>query len=74
MCGLLDCSTKNPNFNHKSQSKAISNKIIGPINYFKALFKKEKIFNKDNDETVEDLFDLVYTCRNPYLKKIYNFV
>jgi len=75
MCGLLDYSTKrNSNFNHKTKGKAISNKLIGPINYFKDLFKGEKIFKKDNEEAVEDVFDLVYNCRNPYIKKAINLV
>ena len=74
MCGLLNYSERDYTFNHKSKAKASTNKILGPINYFKALFKKEKIFNKNNEEKVEDLFDLVYTCRNPYVKKIFTLI
>ena len=74
MCGLLDNSTRNPNLNHKTKGKSVSNKIIGPINYFKALFKGEKIFYKDNEQAVEDIFDLAYNCKNPYVQKTLNLV
>lgn len=73
LCGLLDYSkiNRDTNFNHKTVSKAQSNKVTGPINYFTTLMKSESILDGElSDDSAGKIFDFVYNCKNPYVKKM----
>jgi len=73
MCGLLNYSKnpKDPVFNHKVITKRNTNRITGPVEHFIKILTDNKILLDGFDESnAEELFDLVYNCRNPHVQDI----
>jgi len=80
--GIADLSPRDTTLTHKSQIKDIIDKCGGIykfIEYVQVVITDPKnaliegydeIKHLDNPDTIEKLYDLIYTCQNPYLNSL----
>ena len=71
ICGLLKPDTDTPALYHKPKGKEIADRVLGVRNFFKYMVGKKNILSENADDVAENVFDFVYTCRNPYLKMLF---
>ena len=74
ICGLLNTDADTPALYHKPKGKEITDRALGVRNFFKYMVGEKNILSENaenTDDAAENVFDFVYTCRNPYLKKLF---